>query len=75
VHPFADTSDGEDKQFADAAIKNFKHAGMQDTAFAALHVVHGSNTSYAYPQQLLPQAFGEAYFPDFKSDALAPAPQ
>lgn len=68
--PFPDTSDGEDKLFADAAIKNFKHAGMQDTGFAAVHVIHGDNTSYAYPQQLLPQAFGEAYFPEFKHQAL-----
>jgi glycosyltransferase involved in cell wall biosynthesis len=62
---FADTSNGEDKFFAEAAVKSFSHAGMQDTSFAAVHVIHGSNTSYAYPQQLLPQAFGEAYFPGF----------
>jgi hypothetical protein len=26
---------------------------MQDTGFVAVHIIHGSNTSYAYPQQLL----------------------
>jgi len=72
AQPFPDTSDGEDKQFADTAIKNFKHAGMQDTDFVAVHVIHGNNTSYAYPQQLLPQAFGEAYFPGFAPQPAQP---
>jgi hypothetical protein len=40
---------------------------MQDTDFVMLHVIHETNTSAAYPQQLLPQAFGEAYFPGFRA--------
>lgn len=64
-HPFPDTSNAEDCAFADKAIQDFNHAGMQDTSFLILHVIHDSNTSAAYPQQLLPQEFGEAYFPGF----------
>lgn len=66
AHPFPDTSDREDKCFAEAAVGDFAYAGMQDTGFVAVHTIHGTNTSYAYPQQLLPQAFGEAYFPGFR---------
>jgi glycosyltransferase involved in cell wall biosynthesis len=65
AHPFPDSSEQEDQDFADNAVANFSHAGMQDTGFIAVHVIHGSNASYAYPQQLLPQAFGEAYYPGF----------
>jgi hypothetical protein len=35
---------------------------MQDTGFVAVHIIHGSNTSYAYRQQLLPKAFGKPIF-------------
>lgn len=63
---FPDVNVGEDDAFAAAAVKAFNHAGMQDTDFLMLHVVHGGNTSSAYPQQLLPQAFGEAYFPGYE---------
>lgn len=67
--PFPDTNGNEDMAFAERAIALFKHAGMQDRDFLMLHVIHDGNMSMAYPQQLLPQTFGEAYFPEFVAKA------
>lgn len=69
AHPFPDQNHGEDQVFADAAIAKFNHAGMQDNDFLVVHVLHAANASVAYPQQLLPNGFGQAYFPDFTPPA------
>jgi glycosyltransferase involved in cell wall biosynthesis len=65
AQPFPDHDHGEDKIFTDAAIANFKHAGMQDRQFLMVHVIHDSNSSVSYPQQLLQLDLGPTYFPDF----------
>lgn len=65
ANPFPDENFGEDQAFADAAIAQFKRVGMQDRGFLMLHVIHDSNTSISYPQQLLSNDFGQAYFPGF----------
>ncbi len=65
ARPFPDHDHGEDQVFADAAISRLRHAGMQDTGCLMVHVIHDSNTSIAYPQQILPGGVGQIYFPDF----------
>lgn len=71
AQPFPDQDHGEDQVFANAAIRRFNEAGMQDNQFLMLHVIHDSNTSIVYPQQLLPSDFGQAYFPGFTPPASA----
>lgn len=65
AHPFEDERFGEDQPFATAAVANFKHAGMQDRDFLMVHVMHGTNASIAYPQQILTHDVGQACFPGF----------
>ncbi|WP_414462445.1 glycosyltransferase family 2 protein [Hyphomicrobium sp. DY-1] len=62
---FPDQGHGEDQVFADAAIAEFRHAGMQDRQQLAVHVIHTSNTSVSFPQQLLPADFHQTYFQGF----------
>lgn len=66
---FPDHDHGEDKIFTDAAIARFNHTGMQDNQFLMIHVIHDSNTSIAYPQQILPLAEGNKRFPGFTPPA------
>lgn len=64
-HKFPDQGHGEDQVFADAAIADFPHAGMQDRQQLCVHVIHTTNTSMSFPQQLLPQDFQQTHFQGF----------
>ncbi len=57
---------GEDQPFADAAVKNFRAAGMWDFDGTCLHVIHANNTAVTYPQQLLPPQLLPQLFPNFR---------
>lgn len=61
---FPDQNEGEDRTFADAAIANFRSAGMPDSGRTCLHVIHATNTTKAFPQQVL-QVPVQMLFPDF----------
>lgn len=66
---FPDQAKGEDRVFADAAVAKFKSAGKQDFACSCLHIIHTSNASIAFPQQILPSEHLPVLFPDFPSGA------
>jgi glycosyltransferase involved in cell wall biosynthesis len=63
---------GEDQIFADA-VPNCRKAGKQDysthendfIAGSCIHVIHASNMSLAYPQQILPRDWLRRFFPHF----------
>ncbi|WP_414463332.1 glycosyltransferase family 2 protein [Hyphomicrobium sp. DY-1] len=69
--PFPDVKFGEDQPFAEAAGKAFACAGMQDHGFLMVHVIHNSNSSIVYPQQILPRDVGVQLFPGFTPPAAA----
>jgi glycosyltransferase involved in cell wall biosynthesis len=62
---FPDQNHGEDQVFADNAVAKFKSAGKQDFACSCLHIIHTTNTSIAFPQQILPKESLAQLFPDF----------
>lgn len=62
---FPDQGHGEDQIFADKAVAKFKTAGKQDFACSCLHIIHTSNLSIAFPQQILPTESLIKLFPDF----------
>jgi|SRR5580700_603647 glycosyltransferase involved in cell wall biosynthesis len=64
---FPDQNHGEDQKFADAVVARFKSDGKQDFDRTCLHIIHTSNTSAAFPQQILPTATLPQAFPDFRS--------
>jgi glycosyltransferase involved in cell wall biosynthesis len=63
--PFPDRNHGEDHEFANAVVKRFKSAGLQDTERLCLHVVHNGNTSIAFPQRRLRRTMLAEMFPGF----------
>lgn len=67
ANPFPDLTFGEDQPFASAAIAKFPHAGMQDKSFLMVHVIHETNMSVVYPQQLLPFDLRDAHFRGFQA--------
>jgi GT2 family glycosyltransferase len=62
---FPDRDHGEDQEFANAVIKSFKPAGMQDFGRSCLHIIHTGNSSKAFPQQRLPTECLPSLFPGF----------
>lgn len=50
---FDDRDWGEDHVFADKVIAKYKSAGRQDLTYSCLHVLHGTNISWTYPQQVM----------------------
>lgn len=62
---FPDQNHGEDHVFANAAVARFKSAGQQDLDCSCIHVIHSSNTSFAYPQQILDRRLLQQLFPGF----------
>jgi glycosyltransferase involved in cell wall biosynthesis len=63
---FPDQNHGEDQIFADTAVAHFKSAGKQDFAYSCLHVIHTTNISISFPQQILPRNLLPQLFPDFR---------
>ena len=55
--------------FANTAVHQlkFRSAGMQDATRSCLHIIHASNTSIAFPQQILPAKSLPILFPKFHS--------
>jgi glycosyltransferase involved in cell wall biosynthesis len=66
---FPDQNHGEDSVFANTAVQQlkFRSAGMQDATRSCLHIIHASNTSIAFPQQILPAKSLPILFPKFHS--------
>jgi glycosyltransferase involved in cell wall biosynthesis len=64
---FPDRDHGEDQVFADAARERFRLDGTQDHARSCLHIVHGTNTSIKFPQQILPADMLPVLFPQCES--------
>jgi glycosyltransferase involved in cell wall biosynthesis len=62
---FQDRNHGEDQQFANTVVAQFKSAGMQDLNCLCVHVIHTGNTSRAFPQQILHRPLLAKLFPDF----------
>ena len=50
--PFPHENHGEDQTFANTAVAHFTAAGKQDRDYSCVHVIHASNTSFCYPQQI-----------------------
>jgi glycosyltransferase involved in cell wall biosynthesis len=66
---FPNQNHGEDQVFADTAVHQlkFRSAGKQDATCSCLHIIHDSNTSIAFPQQILPPENLPVLFPKFHS--------
>jgi glycosyltransferase involved in cell wall biosynthesis len=62
---FPDRNHGEDHDFANKVVKQFKAAGMQDRDHLCLHVIHGRGTSITFPQRKLRRTQLEELFPLF----------
>jgi len=63
---FPDQNHGEDQVFADKVVAKYRSAGKQDFARSSLHVLHDTNISWAYPQQIMSAKDHLAqFFPDF----------
>jgi hypothetical protein len=56
---------GEDQEFASAVVDRFASVGVQDISRSCIHIIHDSNTSLAYPQQILPGHLRSQLFPYF----------
>jgi glycosyltransferase involved in cell wall biosynthesis len=55
----------EDQIFADAVVASFRSAGKQDFTRSCLHVIHTTNHSISFPQQILPSDLLPQLFPKF----------
>jgi glycosyltransferase involved in cell wall biosynthesis len=62
---FLNQNHGEDQKFADAAVARFNCAGKQDRDYSCVHVIHTSNTSFCFPQQVWPKGQVAQLFPGF----------
>ena len=61
--PFLHLDWNEDGAFALQAREHFRLGGHADTKGICLHILHGGNTSRAFPQYQLPLFMLEQYFP------------
>jgi glycosyltransferase involved in cell wall biosynthesis len=66
VH-FPNQNHGEDQIFVDAVDARFKAGGKQDADRSCIHVIHTTNSSITYPQQILPPETLQLLFPQFLS--------
>jgi glycosyltransferase involved in cell wall biosynthesis len=62
---FPNQDHDEDQIFADTAVARFKSAGRQDFTCSCLHVIHTTNGSSSFPQQVLPSDLLPQLFPNF----------
>lgn len=62
---FPDENHGEDQIFANEAVARFRSDGKQDFGCSCLHILHTTNISIAFPQQILPAERLPQLFPDF----------
>ncbi|WAC92044.1 glycosyltransferase family 2 protein [Mycobacterium sp. Aquia_213] len=63
---FPDRDHGEDAQFFDGAVNaGFRARYVADTEGLALHIVHHTNISRAFPQYVLPEFMLGHYFPGY----------
>jgi glycosyltransferase involved in cell wall biosynthesis len=64
---FPDQDHGEDQIFADEAVNRFRSGGKQDRSCLCLHILHATNMSITYPQQILPTQCLQQLFPNFRT--------
>jgi len=69
---FPNQDHDEDQIFADDVVASFRSAGKQDFARSCLHVIHTTNHSISFPQQLLRSDLLPQLFPEFPSAVSMP---